>query len=68
MLFPVDSQVKKFLPAFIPMLSAAHWTAQPLPIISKVIGIADGDTVTVLQDRTQHKIRLYGIAIGFAFC
>lgn len=32
------------------------------PIISgRVVGISDGDTITVLQDKTQYKIRLYGI-------
>lgn len=30
-------------------------------ITGKVVGIADGDTITVLQDKTQYKIRLYGI-------
>ena len=30
-------------------------------ISGKVVGIADGDTITVLQDRKQFKIRLYGI-------
>lgn len=31
-------------------------------LIGKVVGVADGDTVTVLDDsRTQHKIRLSGI-------
>jgi len=30
-------------------------------ITGKVVGITDGDTITVLQDRTQYKIRLYGI-------
>jgi micrococcal nuclease len=32
-----------------------------ITITGKVVGVADGDTITVLQDRTQHKIRLYGI-------
>ena len=27
----------------------------------KVIGVADGDTITVLRDKTPQKIRLYGI-------
>jgi endonuclease YncB( thermonuclease family) len=27
----------------------------------KVIGVADGDTITVLRDKQPHKIRLYGI-------
>ena len=30
-------------------------------IKGKVIGITDGDTITVLEDKTQYKIRLYGI-------
>nr|WP_319406290.1 thermonuclease family protein [uncultured Desulfosarcina sp.] len=30
-------------------------------IIGKVVGVADGDTITVLENRTQYKIRLYGI-------
>jgi endonuclease YncB( thermonuclease family) len=27
----------------------------------KVVGVADGDTITVLRDKTQVRIRLYGI-------
>jgi micrococcal nuclease len=34
---------------------------QAQTITGKVVGVADGDTVTVLQDQTQYKIRLYGI-------
>ncbi len=30
-------------------------------ITGKVVGVADGDTITVLQNRTQYKIRLHGI-------
>lgn len=30
-------------------------------IAGKVVGIADGDTITVLQDNKQYRIRLYGI-------
>ncbi|MCB2141137.1 thermonuclease family protein [bacterium] len=30
-------------------------------IVGKVVGVADGDTITVLENRTQYKIRLYGI-------
>jgi micrococcal nuclease len=30
-------------------------------IIGKVVGVSDGDTITVLENRIQHKIRLYGI-------
>jgi len=31
------------------------------PIQGKVVGVADGDTITVLQNSKQYKIRLYGI-------
>jgi len=27
----------------------------------KVVGVADGDTITVLRDKEQVRIRLYGI-------
>lgn len=30
-------------------------------VTGKVISIADGDTITILSDKSQHKIRLYGI-------
>ena len=30
-------------------------------ITGKVVRVTDGDTITVLQDRQQYKIRLYGI-------
>lgn len=33
----------------------------PKPFAGKVVGIADGDTFTVLLDKTQHRIRLNGI-------
>lgn len=32
-----------------------------MDIIGKVVGIADGDTITVLENRTQYKIRLFGV-------
>lgn len=35
--------------------------ANAADIVGEVIGIADGDTITVIQNRTQYKIRLYGI-------
>ncbi len=31
------------------------------PISGRVVSIADGDTLTVLEGKTQHKIRLHGI-------
>ena len=35
-------------------LSASAWTG-------KVVGVSDGDTITVLNEKTPVKIRLYGI-------
>jgi len=32
-----------------------------MPFAGKVVKIADGDTITVLFDKTQHRIRLAGI-------
>jgi endonuclease YncB( thermonuclease family) len=29
--------------------------------MGEVVGVADGDSITVLRDKTQVKIRLYGI-------
>ena len=45
---------------FILFLFAPHVHAENI-ISGKVVGVSDGDTITVLQDRTQYKIRLYGI-------
>ncbi|MBM4070790.1 MAG: nuclease [Planctomycetes bacterium] len=36
-------------------------TDPPKPFTGKVVGISDGDTITVLLDKQQHKIRLEGI-------
>jgi micrococcal nuclease len=30
-------------------------------IIGKVVAVADGDTITVLENKTQYRIRLFGI-------
>ena len=41
---------------FDTIVSAAH--ADDVVMTGKVVGIADGDTLTLLVDHTQHKIRL----------
>ncbi|WP_319408776.1 thermonuclease family protein [uncultured Desulfosarcina sp.] len=48
-----------FIALFILSLTAIGYADDV--IVGKVVGVADGDTITVLQDRTQYKIRLYGI-------
>lgn len=42
------------------LLSVTTLTAEQL-IAARVVGVHDGDTLTVLVDRTQVKVRLYGI-------
>jgi endonuclease YncB( thermonuclease family) len=41
------------------MLASASFAVEPYQ--AKVIGISDGDTIKVLHEGTQVKIRLYGI-------
>src|SRR5262245_15182047 len=44
------------------LISDYEPTGQPQPIIGKVVGVSDGDTITVLDEqKRQHKIRLEGI-------
>lgn len=46
---------------FLALLSATPVFARSV-LEGKVVHVADGDTITILtQDRTRHKIRLYGI-------
>jgi micrococcal nuclease len=44
-----------------PTLAAAPKEPLPEPLTGKVVIIADGDTITILVDRTQHRIRLDSI-------
>ncbi len=44
------------LAALIPVLAADH-----PDLLGKVVGISDGDTLTLLVDQTQYKVRLDGI-------
>jgi endonuclease YncB( thermonuclease family) len=53
----------RFAAALLALLPALIWAA-PAPNVldGKVVGVADGDTITVLDgNRVQHKIRLAGI-------
>ncbi len=44
------------------MPAACCWRWPAPPITGRVVGVADGDTITVLDaDKVQHKIRLSGI-------
>jgi len=36
-------------------------TQTPQQLVGKVVGVHDGDTITVLVDRAEHKVRLHGI-------
>lgn len=44
--------------AVVALLAALPADAASPPFTGKVVGVADGDTLTVLADNTQHKIRL----------
>ena len=46
---------------FLIFLVIATLSCAQTTISGKVIGISDGDTITVLQNQTPIKIRLYGI-------
>ena len=57
----------KFMPkriTFFLFLAVIFFLVMPCPSWAwsgKVIGVADGDTITVLRDKQPQKIRLYGI-------
>ena len=63
--FPGNQHMKKiFLQTifyFIIVFSLSGISHAQSTIQGKVVSIADGDTITVLQDNNQYKIRLYGI-------
>jgi len=51
---------KQFLLAIV--FSALSLAIQAATLVRKVVGITDGDTITVLDaDKTEHKVRLMGI-------
>ncbi len=41
------------------LIASASWAGEPYQ--AKVVGISDGDTIKVLHNGTQVRIRLYGI-------
>lgn len=45
----------------IALLSLTLFTADPTEITGRVVSIADGDTITILVDKQQVKVRLEGI-------
>lgn len=48
--------------ALIALLLSWHLFAHAEVLFAKVVGITDGDTITVLDaDKTEHKVRLMGI-------
>jgi endonuclease YncB( thermonuclease family) len=49
------------LTALAILCSGARATDPPHSFEARVVKIADGDTITVLLDKTQHRIRLEGI-------
>jgi len=62
---PSNMAVWDALSSPVPTLTSEYaptWKPQPQTITGKVVAIADGDTITVLDaSNQQHKIRLDGI-------
>jgi len=59
-LIPKINMMVRLIPALL--LASAIACSQAATITGLVVGVADGDTVTVLDaSKTQHKIRLSGI-------
>ena len=56
--------MKHLLAAIVSVLVVVAGQQQadpPKPFVGKVVSVADGDTITVLLDKQQHRIRLEGI-------
>jgi micrococcal nuclease len=53
--------LKRHLSFIILAILVSVSIAQAKTITGKVVGVADGDTLTVLEGTTPHEIRLYGI-------
>ena len=52
---------RKILFASLLLILVLSFPCLSLAWSAKVVGVADGDTITVLRDKEQVKIRLYGI-------
>ena len=53
--------MNRYLPVLFILLTSPLLADDPTTITGKVLSVADGDTLTVLEGKTQHKIRLFGI-------
>jgi endonuclease YncB( thermonuclease family) len=62
MIYTPDKVGKFIKAALLAAILALSASAQPQTITGKVVGVADGDTITVLDaGKRQHKVRLDGI-------
>ncbi|MFP4164573.1 MAG: thermonuclease family protein [Chitinispirillaceae bacterium] len=52
-----NSRVKIIIPFFLSLV----FTAAAPTLTGKVVGVSDGDTITILVNKKQYKIRLHGI-------
>jgi endonuclease YncB( thermonuclease family) len=59
---PLKARLAALVVALVGGLQAAPSAAQPLALAGRVIAVADGDTITLLDaDKRQHRIRLDSI-------
>jgi len=61
--FKIEKTVTKFKRyIFLILISLVSYFANANTLLGKVVGVSDGDTITVLDaDKTEHKVRLMGI-------
>ena len=61
--FKIEKTLTKFKRyIFLILISLVSYLANANTLLGKVVGITDGDTITVLdKDNAQHKVRLMGI-------
>lgn len=60
--WPTAHPTSPFLLAILTLLASVTALAQQSPLTGRVVGVSDGDTITVLDTRyREHKIRLVGI-------
>jgi micrococcal nuclease len=57
----MNKKISIFVASIFLALALVSYIHASTEITGKVIGISDDDTITVLQDKTPYKIRLYGI-------
>jgi len=59
--YVLPKRTKYLIPCFLLLFISLCGVAIAGQISGKVIGVSDGDTITVLQNNQQFKVRIYGV-------